>query len=98
MILRKGAKHISDEQEMERTLEDVVSLFKYSCFSYFYIYFYCLLCSLLFFFFHRYLPDKDVFMLVYSKLLSKRLIHDNSGNNDFEATMIAKLKNSQGFE
>jgi len=73
MILRKGAKHISDEQEMERTLEDVVSLFKY-------------------------LPDKDVFMLVYSKLLSKRLIHDNSGNNDFEATMIAKLKNSQGFE
>jgi hypothetical protein len=37
-------------------------------------------------------------MLVYSKLLSKRLIHDNSGNNDYEGTMISKLKHSQGFE
>lgn len=73
MILRKGTSHISDEAEMERTLDDVVSLFKY-------------------------LPDKDVFMLVYSKLLSKRLIHDASGNDDFEAAMINKLKAAQGFE
>jgi cullin 1 len=73
MILRKGAKHISDEAEMERTLDDVVSLFKY-------------------------LPDKDVFMLVYKKLLSKRLISDQSGNDDFEAAMINKLKTAQGFE
>lgn len=43
----------------------------------------------------RYLPDKDVFILVYSKLLSKRLIQDNSGNDDFEASMINKLKLAQ---
>jgi cullin 1 len=73
MILRKGPKHISDEAEMERTLDDVVSLFKY-------------------------LPDKDVFMLVYKKLLSKRFIGDQSGNDDFEAAMINKLKAAQGFE
>jgi hypothetical protein len=30
LILRKGPKHISDEAEMERTLDDVVSLFKYA--------------------------------------------------------------------
>ena len=73
MILRKGPNHISDEAEMERTLDDVVSLFKY-------------------------LPDKDVFMLVYKKLLSKRFIGDSSGNDDFEAAMINKLKAAQGFE
>mmetsp|Transcript_36846 Transcript_36846/g.90172 ORF Transcript_36846/g.90172 Transcript_36846/m.90172 type:complete len:775 (-) Transcript_36846:79-2403(-) len=73
MILKKGPTHISDEQQMEQTLSDVVALFKY-------------------------LPDKDVFMLVYSKLLSKRLINDTSANDDFEASMINKLKVAQGSD
>jgi hypothetical protein len=89
LILRKGPKHISDEVEMERALDDVVALFKCEA---------CdddvtvtrSVCRL-----RRYLPDKDVFGLVYAKLLSKRLIQDNSGNDDFEAAMINKLKMSQ---
>lgn len=67
LILKKGPLHITDENEMESTLNDVVSLFKY-------------------------LTDKDVFMMVYSKLLSKRLIGDLSASEDAEASMIAKLK------
>jgi cullin 1 len=73
LILKKGPLHITDENEMETTLNDVVSLFKY-------------------------LGDKDVFMMVYSKLLSKRLINDLSASEDAEASMIAKLKSAQGFE
>jgi len=73
LILKKGPLHITDEAEMEATLNDVVSLFKY-------------------------LSDKDVFMMVYSKLLSKRLINDLSASEDAEASMIAKLKSAQGFE
>lgn len=73
LILKKGPLHITDENEMESTLNDVVSLFKY-------------------------LTDKDVFMMVYSKLLSKRLIGDLSASEDAEASMIAKLKAAQGFE
>jgi cullin 1 len=46
----------------------------------------------------KYFPDKDVFMLVYSKLLSKRLIQDLSASEDAEASMINKLKSAQGFE
>eukprot|EP01112_Ceratiomyxa_fruticulosa_P014522 TRINITY_DN4165_c0_g1_i2.p1 TRINITY_DN4165_c0_g1~~TRINITY_DN4165_c0_g1_i2.p1 ORF type:complete len:753 (-),score=154.51 TRINITY_DN4165_c0_g1_i2:191-2449(-) len=73
LVLKKGPSHITDESEMENTLNGVVSLFKY-------------------------LPDKDVFMMVYHKLLSRRLISDLSGNEDAEASMIAKLKGAQGFE
>jgi len=73
IILRKGANNITDEMEMDRTLNDVVSIFKY-------------------------FPDKDVFMLVYSKLLSKRLINDMSASQDAESAMITKLKAAQGFE
>eukprot|EP01113_Clastostelium_recurvatum_P013364 TRINITY_DN1704_c0_g1_i1.p1 TRINITY_DN1704_c0_g1~~TRINITY_DN1704_c0_g1_i1.p1 ORF type:complete len:773 (-),score=271.49 TRINITY_DN1704_c0_g1_i1:54-2312(-) len=73
LILKKGPMHVTDETEMENTLNDVVSLFKY-------------------------LPDKDVFMMVYHKLLSRRLITDTTGNEDAEASMISKLKGSQGFE
>eukprot|EP01110_Echinostelium_bisporum_P003408 TRINITY_DN1830_c3_g1_i1.p1 TRINITY_DN1830_c3_g1~~TRINITY_DN1830_c3_g1_i1.p1 ORF type:complete len:756 (-),score=264.43 TRINITY_DN1830_c3_g1_i1:123-2390(-) len=73
LILKRGPLHITDENEMEATLNDVVSLFKY-------------------------LQDKDVFMMVYSKLLSKRLINDLSASEDAEASMIAKLKSAQGFE
>eukprot|EP01105_Mastigella_eilhardi_P005281 TRINITY_DN17023_c0_g1_i1.p1 TRINITY_DN17023_c0_g1~~TRINITY_DN17023_c0_g1_i1.p1 ORF type:complete len:782 (+),score=286.86 TRINITY_DN17023_c0_g1_i1:152-2347(+) len=46
----------------------------------------------------KYFPDKDVFMLVYSRLLSKRLINDLSANIDAETNMITKLKAAQGFE
>jgi cullin 1 len=73
IILKKGPLHITDENEMEATLNDVVSLFKY-------------------------LTDKDVFMMVYSKLLSKRLIGDLSASEDAESQMIQKLKAAQGFE
>jgi cullin 1 len=72
MIMRKGPKHIADEAEMERTLDDVALL--------------------------KYVPDKDVFMLVYKMLLAKRSIGDSSGNADFEAAMISKLKAADGFE
>lgn len=40
----------------------------------------------------KYLTDKDVFMMVYSKLLSKRLIGDLSASEDAESSMIQKLK------
>jgi len=46
----------------------------------------------------KYLPDKDVFMMVYSKLLSRRLINDQSASEDAEGIMISKLKSAQGFE
>lgn len=73
LILKKGPTHISDEAQMDATLNDIVSLFKY-------------------------LPDKDVFMMVYSKLLSRRLINDQSASEDAEGSMISKLKSAQGFE
>lgn len=67
LILKKGPGTISDENVMESTQNDIVSLFKY-------------------------LSDKDVFMMVYSKLLSKRLINDISASEDAENAMIVKLK------
>jgi len=70
-ILRKGSA--INEDEMEKTQNDIVALFKY-------------------------FPDKDVFMMVYSKLLSKRLINEQSKSEDLESSMIAKLKVAQGFE
>eukprot|EP01133_Synstelium_polycarpum_P002529 gene2529-2893_t len=46
----------------------------------------------------RYLPDKDIFMLNYHKMLSKRLVEDHSASEDAEASMINKLKTHQGFD
>jgi len=46
----------------------------------------------------KYLPDKDIFMLNYQKMLSKRLVEDLSASEDAEATMINKLKTHQGFD
>lgn len=71
LILRKGSP--VNEDEMEKTQNDIVALFKY-------------------------FPDKDVFMMVYSKLLSKRLINDQSKSEELESAMITKLKAAQGFE
>ncbi|EGG16643.1 cullin E [Cavenderia fasciculata] len=46
----------------------------------------------------KYLPDKDIFMLNYQKMLSKRLVEDLSASEDAEASMINKLKTHQGFD
>ena len=46
----------------------------------------------------KYLPDKDIFMVTYQKLLSRRLISNSSANSDFESSMIIKLRSDQGFE
>ncbi|KAN0031862.1 hypothetical protein ACTFIV_005729 [Dictyostelium citrinum] len=46
----------------------------------------------------KYLPDKDIFMLNYQKMLSKRLVEDLSASEDAETLMINKLKNHQGFD
>jgi len=45
----------------------------------------------------KYMDDKDVFIMVYSKLLSKRLIQDKY-SDEAETSMIYKLKQSQGYE
>jgi cullin 1 len=46
----------------------------------------------------RYLPDKDVFMITYSKLLSRRLLTDTSASVDSESFIVQKLKQEQGLE
>ena len=40
----------------------------------------------------RYLTDKDVFEAFYKTHLQKRLLHGKSSSDDWERTMIAKLK------
>lgn len=44
------------------------------------------------------MDDKDVFQKIYSKLLAKRLIQDNSISDDAESSMISRLKTACGFE
>jgi len=39
-----------------------------------------------------YVEDKDVFQKLYSKMLAKRLVQQNSASDDAEASMISKLK------
>jgi cullin 1 len=46
----------------------------------------------------KYFPDKDIFMTVYQRLLSKRLITGASASIDAEKLMVQKLKAIQGFE
>jgi len=46
----------------------------------------------------RYLPDKDIFMVIYARLLSKRLLTDASASEDAEAFIVRLLKQEQGFE
>lgn len=46
----------------------------------------------------KFIEDKDVFQTFYSKMLAKRLIHATSTNEDWEGSMIAKLRQSCGFE
>lgn len=40
----------------------------------------------------KYLDDKDMFQKFYSRMLAKRLIHQNSQSMDAEESMIDKLK------
>lgn len=40
----------------------------------------------------RYIEDKDVFQKFYSRMLAKRLIHEQSHSMDSEESMINKLK------
>ncbi|CAJ0581356.1 unnamed protein product, partial [Mesorhabditis spiculigera] len=46
----------------------------------------------------KYIQDKDVFQQFYTKLLSKRLIHNLSSSDSAESSMISKLKSMCGFE
>eukprot|EP01130_Rhizamoeba_saxonica_P018665 TRINITY_DN9413_c0_g1_i1.p1 TRINITY_DN9413_c0_g1~~TRINITY_DN9413_c0_g1_i1.p1 ORF type:complete len:534 (+),score=92.15 TRINITY_DN9413_c0_g1_i1:241-1602(+) len=45
-----------------------------------------------------YIEDKDVFLVFYSRMLAKRLIHDTSKSEILEGQMISKLKQLAGFE
>ncbi|KAB0376035.1 hypothetical protein FD755_012678 [Muntiacus reevesi] len=46
----------------------------------------------------KYMDDKDVVQKFYTKMLAKRLVHQNSASDDAEASMISKLKQACGFE
>jgi len=46
----------------------------------------------------RYLPDKDVFMQYFSKLMAKRFISGTSAGEELEVAMVNKLKAIQGSE
>lgn len=46
----------------------------------------------------KYIEDKDVFNKFYSKMLAKRLAAELSTSDEAESNMIAKLKQSCGFE
>jgi len=46
----------------------------------------------------RYLPDKDVFMQYFSKLMAKRFISGTSVGEEMEVSMVNKLKAVQGSE
>jgi cullin 1 len=40
----------------------------------------------------NYIDDKDVFLKFYDKMLSKRLIDQLSASDDYEESIISKLK------
>ncbi|CAF2046218.1 unnamed protein product [Rotaria magnacalcarata] len=46
----------------------------------------------------NYVEDKDVFQKFYGKLLAKRLVGQLSASDDYEESMITKLKQACGFE
>ena len=46
----------------------------------------------------KYIDEKDVFMAFYTKMLAKRLVAQTSQSDDWESTMISKLKQACGFE
>ncbi|XP_058830462.1 cullin-2 [Topomyia yanbarensis] len=46
----------------------------------------------------KYIEDKDVYQKFYSRMLAKRLIHEQSQSMDAEEMMINKLKQACGYE
>ncbi|XP_012254401.1 cullin-2 [Athalia rosae] len=46
----------------------------------------------------KYVDDKDVFQKFYSRMLAKRLIHQQSQSMDAEEAMIDRLKQACGYE
>ncbi|XP_063706724.1 cullin-2 [Culicoides brevitarsis] len=46
----------------------------------------------------KYVEDKDIFQKFYSRMLAKRLIHEQSQSMDAEETMINRLKQACGYE
>lgn len=46
----------------------------------------------------KYIEDKDVYQKFYSRMLAKRLIHEQSQSMDAEEGMINKLKQACGYE
>ncbi|UJR08703.1 hypothetical protein I4U23_012960 [Adineta vaga] len=46
----------------------------------------------------NYVEDKDVYQKFYSKMLAKRLVGQLSASDDYEESMISKLKQACGFE
>lgn len=46
----------------------------------------------------QYIDAKDAFEKYYTRLLSKRLVHNNSASEDAETNMVAKLKSACGYE
>ncbi|XP_066998802.1 cullin-2 [Anabrus simplex] len=46
----------------------------------------------------KYLDDKDVFQKFYSRMLARRLIHQQSQSMDAEEAMINRLKDACGYE
>jgi cullin 1 len=46
----------------------------------------------------KYIEEKDVFLLFFSKMMAKRLIQESSASEELEASMISKLKSVSGFE
>ncbi|KAK9475343.1 Cullin [Dipodascopsis tothii] len=46
----------------------------------------------------KYIDDKDVFQKFYSRMLSRRLVHQTSSSDDAESSMISKLKEVCGSE
>jgi len=46
----------------------------------------------------QYLEDNDVFQKYYSKMLAQRLVNSASESDDYESSMISKLKQKCGFE
>lgn len=46
----------------------------------------------------KYVDERDLFEEHYSRLLSRRLVNQNSANQDLEASMVSKLNELCGFE
>lgn len=46
----------------------------------------------------KYIDDKDVYQKFYSRMLAKRLIHEQSHSMDSEESMINRLKQACGYE